>query len=105
MLEKAGSFLFSDQDIYEKSGNLYFSVREIKDGFTLDMAEDVTSIIRTRDMIVDRSLWVSLFGILAVICIGYFFSSYILSPVRSLHSVAEKFSLSKRGSSHDTGIA
>lgn len=104
MLEKAGSFLFADRDIYEKNGKLYFSVREVKDGFTLDMAEEVTSIIQTRDLIVDRSLSVSFFGTLAVIVIGYLFSGYILSPIRTMHHVAENFSLRKKKTEHHTGI-
>jgi hypothetical protein len=62
------------------------------------MAEDVTSTIRTRDLIVDKSLWVSIFGILAVVFIGYIFSGYILRPVRHMSEIASGFTLGKQGS-------
>ena len=60
------------------------------------MAEDITGVIHTRDMIVDRSLWVSLFGILAVILLGYGFSWYILRPIRHMGEVASGFSLEEK---------
>lgn len=104
MLEKAGSLLFSDTDIYEKDWNLYFSVQEYKDWLTFDMAEDVTSIIRTRDIVVDRSLWVSIFGILAVIFIGYIFSGYILRPVRYMSEMASSFTLWEKDKFHTLDV-
>lgn len=63
---------------------------------TLRMAEDFTSVIMARDMIVEKSLWVSIFGLLAVLIIAYFFSGYVMRPVKSLHGAAERFSLGRK---------
>jgi hypothetical protein len=68
------------------------------------MAEDVTSIIRTRDIVVDLSLWVSIFGILVVIFIGYIFSGYILRPVRYMSEMASSFTLGEKDKFHTLDV-
>jgi HAMP domain-containing protein len=60
------------------------------------MAEDFSNVIMARDTIVRKSLWISLFGLLAVLIIAYLFSGYVMRPVRSLHSAAERFSLGRK---------
>lgn len=60
------------------------------------MAEDCTDIIMTRDMIVEKSISMSLLAIIVVIIIGYVFSYYILSPIRTMCMVSEQFSLDKK---------
>ena len=64
----------------------------------IDMAEDITDVIHTRDMFVDRSLWISLSGLFAVIILGYLFSWYILRPIRHMGAVAGRFSLEDKRS-------
>jgi signal transduction histidine kinase len=68
------------------------------------MAEDITADITMRDDTIHRALWISLFGIFITGIIGYFFSGYILRPIRAIHRSAEGFSLSDKTSEHHTGI-
>jgi signal transduction histidine kinase len=101
---KSSTLFFPDRGLYTLSGRIYFITEEPIDGVTLRMAEDFSNVIMARDTIVEKSLWISIFGLLAVLGIGYFFSGYIMKPVKSLHIAAERFSLGKKWSSHETGI-
>ena len=104
LLPKERTFFFPDNWLYTLGDHLYFITEEQKDGMTLRMAEDFTSVIMARDMIVEKSLWISIFGLLAVLIIAYFFSGYVMKPVKSLHSAAERFSLGRKWVPHETGI-
>lgn len=68
------------------------------------MAEDFTSVILTRDMIIEKSISTSLFALLIVMSIGYCFSYFILHPIRVMHGIAERFSLENKNHSYKTGI-
>lgn len=57
-----------------------------------------------RDETIHTALWISLIGIVITSIIGYFFSGYILRPIRSMYRVSENFSLSKKETEHHTGI-
>ncbi len=74
------------------------------DGYTYKTVDDVTDILLTRDMIIERSLWLSLVGILLIILIGYFFSGYILRPIHNMNEATRKFSLSQKESDNHVGI-
>ena len=66
--------------------------------------DDITDIIVTRDMIIERSLWFSIVGFLLIVTIGYFFSGYILRPIQNMNAATREFSLSNRMSEHHVGI-
>lgn len=74
------------------------------DGYTYKTVDDVTDILMTRDMIIERSLWISLVGILLIIGIGYFFSGYILRPIQNMNAATRRFSLSKKETDNHVGI-
>ncbi|MBP9779242.1 HAMP domain-containing histidine kinase [Candidatus Gracilibacteria bacterium] len=93
---KSRSLFFKDAGIFEQNGFLYYIVEEEKDGMKLRMAEDFTSVINTRDMIVEKSIRTSLFGILITMIVGYIFSGFILRPIRQMNRIAEDFSLDKK---------
>lgn len=82
----------------------YITASESKMGLTLTTAEDITEQISMRDETIRTAFWTSLAGILIVSIIGYFFSGYILAPMRQMHRVAEGFSLRKKEIEHHTGI-
>jgi signal transduction histidine kinase len=74
------------------------------DGYTYKTVDDVTDIILTRDMIIERSLWLSAIGFLLIIVLGYFFSGYILRPIQNMNEATRRFSLSQKMDIHHVGI-
>ncbi len=100
-----GSRIFADPLITTAGGRYYYwGVESMKDGYTYKTVDDVTDILLTRDMIIERSLWLSLVGILLIILIGYFFSGYILKPIHNMNEATRKFSLSQKESDNHVGI-
>ena len=91
-------------DTLESRGKSYIVASESKMWVTITTAEDVTSEITMRDETIHTALWISLIGIVITSIIGYFFSGYILRPIRSMYRVSENFSLSKKETEHHTGI-
>lgn len=75
-----------------------------KDGYTYKTVDDVTDIIFTRDMMIERSLLLSVIGFFLIILIGYFFSGYILRPIHNMNEVTRRFSLSEKMNSPHVGI-
>lgn len=70
-----GSWIFKDPSITIADGRAYYWGIESKvDGLTYKTVDDVTDIIFTRDMIINRSVGISLIGFLLLILIGNFFS-------------------------------
>lgn len=82
----------------------YITASESKMGVTITTAEDITEQVTMRDDTIRTAFWISLAGTLVVALIGYFFSGYILAPMRQMHRVAEGFSLRKKETEHHTGI-
>ena len=66
------------------------------DGYTYKTVDDVTDIIFARDMMIERSLWLSIVGLLLIIIIGYLFSGYILRPIQNMNEATRRFSLSEK---------
>ncbi len=66
--------------------------------------DDVTDILMTRDMIVERSLSLSTIGFLLIVIIGYFFSGYLLRPIQNMNEATRRFSLSEKSGDHHVGI-
>ena len=58
----------------------------------------------TRDMIVERSLRLSILGFLMIVLIGYFFSGYLLRPIQNMNEATRRFSLSEKSTDHHVGI-
>jgi signal transduction histidine kinase len=104
LLPKKNYIFFRDRWVYENNWSFYYIVDEEKDGFKLRMAEDFTSVIVTRDMIIEKSISTSLFWLLIVIIIGYCFSYFILRPIREIYTIAEWFSLENKKHSHKIEI-
>lgn len=100
-----GSKIFTDPLITIAGGRYYYwGVESMKDGYTYKTVDDVTDILLTRDMIIERSLWLSLVGILLIMLIGYFFSGYILRPIQNMNEATRRFSLSQKESNNHVGI-
>lgn len=100
-----GSWIFKDPSITIADGRAYYWGIESKaDGFTYKTVDDVTDIIFTRDMIINRSVAVSLIGFFLLIIIGYFFSGYILRPIQNMNEATRRFSLSEKSGSQTVGI-
>lgn len=74
------------------------------DGYTYKTVDDVTDILLTRDMIIEKSIWISFVGLLLIIVIGYFFSGYILRPIQNMNEATRRFSLSQKESDNHVGI-
>lgn len=55
-------------------------------------------------MMIERSLWLSLIGLLLIIMIGYFFSGYILRPIQNMNEATRRFSLSEKIENQHVGI-
>jgi signal transduction histidine kinase len=104
LLPKMNYIFFRDSWVYQNNGLFYYIVEEEKNGFKLRMAEDFTSVIMTRDMIIEKSISTSLFGLLIVMSIGYCFSYFILHPIREIYTIAEWFSLENKKHSHKIKI-
>ncbi len=97
--------LFSlESDTITASGQSYILASESKMGMTITMAEDITSEVAMRDDTIRTAFWTSLLSVLFVGIIWYFFSGYILRPVRDMNRVAEGFSLEQKDREHQTGI-
>lgn len=74
------------------------------DGYIYKTIDDVSDIIMTRDMIIERALWTSALGFLLLIIIGYVFSGYILRPIQNMNEATKRFSLSEKIGTHHVGI-
>ncbi len=100
-----GSWIFKDPSITIADGRAYYWGIESKvDGLTYKTVDDVTDIIFTRDMIINRSVGISLIGFLLLILIGNFFSWYILRPIQNMNEATRRFSLSEKSGSQMVGI-
>ena len=100
-----GSWIFADPSITSAGGRAYYwGIESMHDGYTYKTVDDVTDILMTRDMIIERSLWLSLVGLLLIILIGYFFSGYILKPIQNMNEATRRFSLSHKESDNHVGI-
>ena len=100
-----GSWIFADPSITSAGGRAYYwGIESMHDGYTYKTVDDVTDILMTRDMIIERSLWLSLVGLLLIILIGYFFSGYILKPIQNMNEATRRFSLSQKESDNHVGI-
>ncbi len=100
-----GSWFFSDPDITTAGGrDYYWGIETKKDGYTYKTVDDVTDILLTRDMVIERSLWISLLGIFLIIVIGYIFSGYVLRPIQNMNRATRRFSLSQKPEDNHVGI-
>lgn len=103
--DSIGSWIFEDPFITIANGRAYYWWIESKaDGYTYKTVDDVTDIIFARDMIIERSLWLSLVGFMLIVFIGYFFSGYILRPIQNMNDATRRFSLSQKGEDQHVGI-
>lgn len=103
--ESIGSWIFADPYITVADGRCYYwGIMSKGDGYTYKTVDDVTDIIFTRDMIIERSLLISVIGFLLIILIGYFFSGYILRPIQNMNEATRRFSLSEKMNSPHVGI-
>ncbi len=66
--------------------------------------DDITDILSARDMLIERSLWISLLGIILIIVTGYVFSGYILRPIQNMNQATRRFSLSQKDGDNHVGI-
>lgn len=66
--------------------------------------DDVTDILSAREMMIERSLWISLLGIVLIIVTGYIFSGYILRPIQNMNQATRRFSLSQKDGDNHVGI-
>ena len=99
------SWFFDDPSITTADGrDYYWGIMSKKDGYTYKTVDDVTDIISTRDMMIERSLWLSAIGFLLIITIGYFFSGYILRPIANMNEATRRFSLSEKMGNQHVGI-
>ena len=99
------SWFFDDSSITTADGmDYYWGIMSKKDGYTYKTVDDVTDIISTRDMMIERSLWLSAIGFLLIITIGYFFSGYILRPIANMNEATRRFSLSEKMGNQHVGI-
>lgn len=73
-------------------------------GYTYKTIDDVTDIIEARDRIIERSIWISLLGLILISLIGYIFSGYILRPIQNMNQATRKFSLSRKADDNHVGI-
>lgn len=95
--DSIASWFFTDPYITIAEGRAYYwGVMSKADGYTYKTVDDVTDIIFTRDMIIERSLWLSAVGFLLIIVLGYFFSGYILRPIQNMNEATRRFSLSEK---------
>lgn len=100
-----GSLFFPDTNITSAGGRAYYWGIETKaDGYMYKTVDDVTDILSAREMIIERSLWISLLGIILIIVIGYVFSGYILRPIQNMNQATRRFSLSQKESDNHVGI-
>jgi signal transduction histidine kinase len=91
-------------DIIHSGTQSYITVSESKVGVTIMTAEDITEQVSMRDETIHTAFWISFIAIAIVGIIGYFFSGYILRPIRSMYRASEEFSLRKKRTEYDTGI-
>ncbi len=100
-----GSWIFSDPFITSAGGRAYYwGIESMHDGYTYKTIDDITDILMTRDMIIERSIWISLVGILMIILIGYVFSGYILRPIQNMNAATKRFSLSQKENDNHVGL-
>lgn len=103
--ESIASWFFSDPYITTAGGrDYYWGIESKGDGYTYKTVDDITDIISTRDMMIERALWLSLIGFLFVIVVGYTFSGYILRPIYNMNEATRKFSLGEKSDDHHVGI-
>ncbi len=99
------SWFFSDPNITTAGGRAYYwGIMSKKDGYMYKTVDDITDIIFARDMIIERSLWLSFLGLIIIIIIGYIFSGYILRPIQNMNEATRKFSLSEKWETRHVGI-
>lgn len=99
------SWFFADPYITVADGRYYYwGIMAKKDGYTYKTVDDITEIISTRDIIIERSLWLSVIGFFFIIILGYFFSGYILRPIQNMNEATRKFSLSQKMDIQHVGI-
>ncbi len=91
-------------DTFRTGTQSYITASESKMGFTITTAEDITEQVSMRDDTIRTAFLISLFAIFWVSIIGYFFSWYMLSPIRRMKEVSEKFSLWNKTDSHDVNV-
>lgn len=100
-----GSFFFPDTNITSAWGRAYYWGIETKaDGNMYKTVDDVTDILSAREMMIERSLWISLLGIILIIVTGYIFSGYILRPIQNMNQATRRFSLSQKDGDNHVGI-
>jgi two-component system sensor histidine kinase BaeS len=100
-----GSFFFPDKNITSAWGRAYYWGIETKaDGYMYKTVDDITDILSARDMLIERSLWISLLGIILIIVTGYVFSGYILRPIQNMNQATRRFSLSQKDGDNHVGI-
>ncbi len=96
-----GSYFFEDTNITSAWDRAYYwGIENKSDGYTYKTIDDITDIIRTRDIIIERSLWISFLGIILITIIGYIFSGYILRPIQNMNQATRRFSLSRKEDNH-----
>lgn len=64
------SWYFGDTNITIADGRAYYwGIESMGDGFTYKTVDDITDILSTRDMIIERSLRLSIIGFLLIVII------------------------------------
>ncbi len=100
-----GSWIFPDPYITRAMGRYYYWWIETQaDGYVYKTIDDVTDIILTRDMVIERAIWLSILGFLLLIIVGYTFSGYVLRPIQDMNTATRKFSLSEKWDIPHVGI-
>ena len=103
--ESIGSWIFNDPYITIADGRYYYWwIKSNNGGYTYKTVDDVTYIISTRDMMIERSLLLSAIGFFLIILIGYIFSGYILRPIQNMNEATRRFSLSEKWETRHVGI-